>query len=144
MRQVFATAEKAFQNEQGKKALPKARVMLTPGGAGIQVLREEYESQLRLLMSIAGLVLLIACANIAGICCWCEGMGRRAEMSVRTALGAMRGRIVRQLLTESVLLAGMGGLAGLAVAYAGNTFSADAGLSGRGKCPDWLLAHRLP
>ena len=107
-----------YQTEDGKQWLAKTHLMLTPGGMGIANMQHEYASGLHLLMGISALVLLIACANIANLVL-VSGMARRAETSIRMALGAQRGRIIRQMLTESVVLACMGGLAGLAVAYGG-------------------------
>ncbi|HLY42417.1 MAG TPA: ABC transporter permease [Terracidiphilus sp.] len=109
---------KTFTDARAKKVLPHTHVVLTPGGGGIQNMQDGYKDHLRLLQWIAALVLLVACANIANLLL-VRGMSRRAELSIRSALGAQRSRIVRQLLTESVLLSGVGGLLGLAVSYLG-------------------------
>jgi macrolide transport system ATP-binding/permease protein len=117
LHQQFSTF-KVFSNERAKTSLGRTHVVLTPGGAGIQQLQDNAKSQLHLLTWIAALVLLVACANIANLQL-VRSMSRRGEMCVRAALGAQRSHIIRQLLTESVLLAGLGGIVGLAVAYAG-------------------------
>ncbi|HEY3706855.1 MAG TPA: ABC transporter permease [Terracidiphilus sp.] len=109
---------KTYKREKSKPILPKIHVVLTPAGGGIQNLQQGAKSTLRLLTGVAAMVLLVACANIANLLL-VRSMSRKAEMSIRTALGARRTRIIRQLLTESLVLATAGGLLGLVVAYLG-------------------------
>ena len=91
---------------------------LIPGGAGVEVMRDQYEDGLKLLLIAAGCVLLVACANLANLML-ARGLKDRTQTSIRVALGASRGRLVRGVLLESMLLAGIGGVLGIALAYAG-------------------------
>src|SRR5256886_17574258 len=91
---------------------------LAPGGAGITSMREQYERWLQILMTASGFVLLIVCANVANLML-VRGLERRRQASWSLALGARASRVVRQALTESILLSVFGGIAGLAIAFAG-------------------------
>jgi predicted permease len=103
----------------GNNIIPKMHVVLTKGGGGIQSLQQETGKGLKMLMILSSVVLLIACANIANLLL-ARSTARRGDISLRMALGAGRGRVTRQVLTESVLLSCIGGLFGLAVAYLGS------------------------
>ena len=107
-----------YQRKDLTKELADSHVVLTPGGAGIENMQQEFGTGLKMLITVSALVLLIACANIANLVL-VRGMARRTETSIRMALGAQRARLIRQMLTESVVLSCLGGIAGLAVAYAG-------------------------
>jgi predicted permease len=115
---IFLSTVEHYTRNGGTTVIPKQHVVITPGGGGIQNLQQETRKGLYLLMTISGLVLLVACANIANLLL-ARGTTRKADTSIRMALGAARSRLIRQMLAESILLAILGGLAGLAVAYAG-------------------------
>lgn len=105
--------------DPGEKQLWAQQTLhLVPGGAGVEVMRDQYEDGLKLLLIAAGCVLLVACANLANLML-ARGLKDRAQTSIRVALGASRGRLVRGVLVESMVLAIIGGVLGIAVAYAG-------------------------
>jgi predicted permease len=97
---------------------PDQTLYLSPGGAGITGMREQYEHWLQILMVTSGFVLLIVCASVANLML-VRGIERRHQTSLSMALGAQTSRVVSQALTESVLLSLFGGIAGLAIAFAG-------------------------
>jgi len=102
-------------SEQTLAQFREKRLVVEPGAMGQSSFREEARSPLLLLLGITGLVLLIACANIANLLL-ARGANRSTEMAVRGSMGATRGQLLRQLLVEAMMLAAVGGAAGLAVA----------------------------
>jgi predicted permease len=100
-------------------AADNPEVRLVPAQSGlVGVARHQYSNPLYVLMLVVGIILLIACANIAGLML-ARAAARQQEMAVRLALGAGRARVVRQLLTESVILSVLGGMMGILFAYWG-------------------------
>jgi predicted permease len=97
--------------------LPKQSIAVIPAGAGVAMMKEEYGRSLQILLSVCGLVLLIACSNVANLLL-ARGVTRRAQTAVRMAVGATPKEIVTLALTESVLLAIGGGIVGLLFAMA--------------------------
>jgi predicted permease len=99
------------------QALPRQIITVVPAGAGVGIMKEQYGRSLQILLAVCGLVLLIACANVANLLL-ARDVARRGQTSIRLALGASRRTIVVQALVESILLAVAGGIAGLVVAIA--------------------------
>src|SRR5580700_6542206 len=101
-----------------RDAVSKQTLRLSPGGGGVQQLRDEYQSSLHLLMWISALVLAIACANVANLML-VRATTRKLQTSIRATLGASVWMQIRQVLIESVVLAVLGGIAGVAIAFGG-------------------------
>ena len=97
------------------QALQRQVIAVVPAGAGVGIMKEQYGRSLQILLAVCGLVLLIACANVANLLL-ARAVARRGETALRLAIGASRRQIITQALVESILLAVAGGVVGLAVA----------------------------
>ncbi|HEY1810453.1 MAG TPA: ABC transporter permease [Acidobacteriaceae bacterium] len=130
----MSSAEKAVWQKQ--------TLHLTPGGEGVSLLWNQDQEALGLLLAAAVCVLLVACANIANLLL-ARGLRNRRQTAVHVALGSPRGRLVRRALVESLVLAGMGGAAGIAVAWAGARLILHLAYA-RSAPSSWIPVHASP
>ena len=117
LKTIASQLEKDFPKDNGGRSI--ALTPLTEAAVGVNQ-HDQIALAGTMLMTVVGLVLLIACANLANLLL-ARAARREREMGLRAALGASRPRLIRQMLTECILLSLIGGVAGLAIAYAGRT-----------------------
>ena len=116
--QAFLRSPLAKLQAAEQPLIPQQYLRLSPGGAGVQRMQEQYESDLHLLMWVSSFVLLIACANLANLML-ARTVTQRQQTAVRAAMGAQRKQLVKRALVECLMLALIGGMAGVVVAWGG-------------------------
>jgi predicted permease len=142
-RELLAHPPFARTNVKGMEQLRSARVIVSDGRAGFAGLRRRFEKPLVVLASMSAIVLLIACTNLASLLS-ARAATRRREIAIRLSMGAGRRRLLRQLLTESLILSSLGAALGAFVAYAGARGLIAIASRGRpalliGVSPDWRV-----